>query len=593
MTIKRQPLYFPAGDPKLFGWYHTCDTAQPRDLVAVVCAPMGFEYTHSHRSMRHLCDQLARAGISALRFDYHGTGDSAGGEIEADRLTRWQQDVASAAACAQALSGHQRCCLIGVRIGASLAAMTSPLLEPDLLVLWNPVISGRQYIRELKAAATATNDNADTDDDTILESGGFLITADTEAEVRALTLLDKPVAAKRGALVVARDDLSPNTDMQNALSARGIATDQLVLPGYADMMARLELNVVPHQAIAGIVSWVKDHSDACEPAASTNPTAAPASHMLIPSPDGASALTETVCHFGTDQHLFGILTFAGEQPQGKPTVLLLNSGSVHHVGPGRLYVTLARHLAQHGFNCFRIDIENIGDSVVRQGEKENHPYPDNAVGDTAAALQYLKSTWKLTSFALTGLCSGAYTAFHAGVELRDDSSIRHVISINPLTFKWVEGVTLLLTQNLKQELWEVNHYKASARDWRRWLKLLSGKVDYAFIFKMVMEQTVKKATTAMKLLGEILSRKPATLLGQQLAALLGANRSLSFFISSGDPGYHLLTQEGGHYARKLIHTHKIAVTHIDKTDHTFSRMKPRNQLIEGVRQDLSRAFEQR
>ena len=589
MTIKRQPLYFPAGDPTLFGWYHTCDTAQPRNLVAVVCAPMGFEYTHSHRSLRHLCDQLARAGISVLRFDYHGTGDSAGGEIEADRLTRWQQDVASAVDCAKALSGQQRCCLIGVRIGASLAVMTSPLLEPDLLVLWNPVISGRQYIRELKAAATATNDNAEATDSTILESGGFLITADTEAEVRALNLLDKPVAVKRGALVVARDDLSPNTDMQNALSARGIAADQLALPGYADMMARLELNVVPHQAITGIVSWVKDHSDASPPTASAV-TAAPASRLLIPAQDGAGALTETVCHFGADQHLFGILTHSGEQPQGKPTVLLLNSGSVHHVGPGRLYVTLARHLAQHGFNCFRIDIENIGDSVVRQGEKENHPYPDNAVDDTAAALQYLRSTWKLTSFALTGLCSGAYTAFQAGFRLHDDSSIRHVISINPLTFKWVEGETLLLTQNLKQELWEVNHYKSSARDWRRWLKLLSGKADYAFIFKMVIEQTGKKVKTALTLLQEILSRKPTTLLGQQLAALLGANRSLSFFISSGDPGYHLLTQEGGYYARKLIHNHQVAVTHIDRTDHTFSRMKPRNQLIEGVRQDLSRVF---
>ena len=72
--------------------------------------------------------------------------------------------------CAKALSGQQRCCLIGVRIGASLAVMTSPLLEPDLLVLWNPVISGRQYIRELKAAATATNDNAEATDSTILES---------------------------------------------------------------------------------------------------------------------------------------------------------------------------------------------------------------------------------------------------------------------------------------------------------------------------------------------------------------------------------------------------------------------------------------
>ncbi len=44
----------------------------------MLCAPIGSEYTRSHRSLRHLADRFARAGIPAVRFDYHGTGNSPG-----------------------------------------------------------------------------------------------------------------------------------------------------------------------------------------------------------------------------------------------------------------------------------------------------------------------------------------------------------------------------------------------------------------------------------------------------------------------------------------------------------------------------------
>ena len=44
----------------------------------VVCPPLGPEYFNSYRSLRHLADRLAENGVSALRFDYDGTGNSAG-----------------------------------------------------------------------------------------------------------------------------------------------------------------------------------------------------------------------------------------------------------------------------------------------------------------------------------------------------------------------------------------------------------------------------------------------------------------------------------------------------------------------------------
>lgn len=71
-------------DVSLIGHLHT-PTGDARDLCAVICpVPFGYENICSHRSLRVLADQLARAGIASLRFDFPGTGDS-------DELTIWMR----------------------------------------------------------------------------------------------------------------------------------------------------------------------------------------------------------------------------------------------------------------------------------------------------------------------------------------------------------------------------------------------------------------------------------------------------------------------------------------------------------------------
>ncbi len=127
-----------------------------RDCVAVICPPLGHEYVHSHRSVRYLADTLARAGVPALRFDYHGTGDSPGTDLDPGRVTRWLADVRRAIDDARARSGRARVCLIGIRLGATLAALASAERAVDQLVLWGPAVSGRRYVREMQAIAQAS-----------------------------------------------------------------------------------------------------------------------------------------------------------------------------------------------------------------------------------------------------------------------------------------------------------------------------------------------------------------------------------------------------------------------------------------------------
>ena len=102
--LHRQPIYIPAGDTTIFGWLHHLASSPRKNCVAIICAPMGYEYTHSHRSIRHLADHLARNGIATIRFDYRGTGDSPGSDTDTDRVSGWQRDIE--ANCGDSIAGE-------------------------------------------------------------------------------------------------------------------------------------------------------------------------------------------------------------------------------------------------------------------------------------------------------------------------------------------------------------------------------------------------------------------------------------------------------------------------------------------------------
>src|SRR5258706_9601383 len=149
-AVCREPLYL-AGVG--FGWYHRAPQTPALDCCAVICPAMAPEYTRSHRSLRHLADRLASRGVPAVRFDYHGSGDSPGGDLDGERWETWKRNVHEWIREARRLSGRRRVCVVGLRLGATLAAVAAGETPVDLLVLWSPCCSGRPYLRELQAMA--------------------------------------------------------------------------------------------------------------------------------------------------------------------------------------------------------------------------------------------------------------------------------------------------------------------------------------------------------------------------------------------------------------------------------------------------------
>jgi pimeloyl-ACP methyl ester carboxylesterase len=118
----------------------------------LLCNPFGEEASRAHRTYRVLATQLERAGYACLRFDYSGTGDSLG-DGAAATIDRWVGDIAIAADRLRAASGATRIAVVGLRFGATLAMLASGRTDARLrhLLLWDPVVEGAGYLRELVA----------------------------------------------------------------------------------------------------------------------------------------------------------------------------------------------------------------------------------------------------------------------------------------------------------------------------------------------------------------------------------------------------------------------------------------------------------
>ena len=124
-------------------------------------------------------------------------------------------------------------------------------------------------------------------------------------------------------------------------------------------------------------------------------------------------MIERIVRIGAETPLTGVVCEPGPGDTGRPTLLILNSGVMHHVGPCRLGVLVSRHLAQHlGVRSLRFDFSSVGDSPARPttlSVAELHRSQIREVMDHCAEARGCQR------FILFGLCSGAHDALDVAV----------------------------------------------------------------------------------------------------------------------------------------------------------------------------------
>ena len=147
-----QPQFFGNPDHPLFGVYHRARGTRDSSVrAAVICPPIGQEYIRSHWCLRLLAGQLARKGVDVLRFDYTGIGDSPNSICDVETVEQWYVDIGQAVRQLKKLSGAESVMLIGLRLGATLAAEFARYSDDvNSLVLWEPVHVTSASLNELR-----------------------------------------------------------------------------------------------------------------------------------------------------------------------------------------------------------------------------------------------------------------------------------------------------------------------------------------------------------------------------------------------------------------------------------------------------------
>jgi pimeloyl-ACP methyl ester carboxylesterase len=146
-----QQQFFGHPESPLFGVYHPPRGGDAISRAVVICPPTGQEFIRCHWTLRMMATQLARKGIHTFRFDYHGVGDSAGRAEQVPSIEAWTRNVEQAIEQLRKLSGVKNVMLIGLRLGGLLAAkVATRRKDVNSVVLWEPVINGRDYLDALR-----------------------------------------------------------------------------------------------------------------------------------------------------------------------------------------------------------------------------------------------------------------------------------------------------------------------------------------------------------------------------------------------------------------------------------------------------------
>ncbi len=417
------PFWFDGPQRPLFGWFHAPDDGVVSGGV-VLCPPLGIEAICAYFSYRALAERLVERGLAVLRFDYDGTGDSAGDDEDPGRVEAWRRSVRCAVDYL-ATTGVPQVGLLGMRMGGLLAADEAARRgDIDALVLWDTCVTGQSFLREQRALRMLSIGGEDGEEGAV-DAPGLRFRPET---VRALTELELPRDSGRLAtrlLVLTH----PERPRPQRLTRRfeGADVEWMEATGQGELLDP-PLQEPPYETIQRVAEWLS--TALAGPGA---PVAMPESGpAVVARSRGGEDVVERPVMLGP-LPLFGIVTELPGRSAG-PTIVFVGEGNTPHIGQSRMWVELARVWAGEGLRVLRWDLSGNGDSGVRPGQPAHVARAIESFDDLYEVRRAISpdDPWNVV---LVGLCSGAYQGLEEGLI----APPRGVCAINPiLTFPLVD-----------------------------------------------------------------------------------------------------------------------------------------------------------
>ena len=568
------PTWFGPSDSGLFGWHHYPSNTK-KNAAVIICAPFGHEYMVTYRSLRKLAGHLADHGYHTFRFDYHGTGDSIGLASDQGRLEAWTVSTSFAVSEVRRVSKCDKVILIGLRLGATIAALVSKRSNVDSIIMLNPVVSGRKYARELVAFAGMKNAQTDSSGHTVIsEVVGYPLTDETKHELSKIDLIQPNSCRIKKCLIIARSDLpGGETKLASALHAEGVNVQLKDDLGFSGMLSDDAYDSkVPETLWTMVSDWISENYALGSDGPFAN---VPMSSQETKFRLGPAEIIEKVIILNG---VTAIITAPADQVHfERPTILISNTGANHRVGNHRLCVNMARSWCARGFMVIRYDRPGTGDSLIRPGGSENDIYSSSGLAALRELMDFIEDNYGTSGFILAGLCSGAYFSYQAAI---DDHRVKGLLMINPLTYHWREGDSIARPE--RRVIYKsTDFYLDAVKKTDTWRRLFKGHIDLGGIATTLGNRVIKKANNQWRTsLAWALRHEPAvSVVGQSFIDLESRGVEIFMVFDAAEGGIDLMETHMQKNAGLMRNRRRFRLEIVPGADHTFTPLWSQSHII--------------
>ena len=438
----------------------------------IICPPFAEEEKSAHRTLVELADSLVAKGDAVLGFAPSGTGDSEG-EFENASLTNWCEDILNACEYSRQRYPQSALGLIGLRLGASLAAQVGEQTGVDNLILIEPILRGRSFLMQLgarkKLRAMMTEEEVGSQkskvgnhDAKFEDLDGWPLGETLRDELKVLDLSSHPPKIKGGVLalqVSSREQISPALEQFARALNDTASTQAVVMPPFWNRLDHLDSSPL----IAAVAKFETRKSPEI-----VHSHALPISEIKdeIFTLQNPSAQTLLAIH---QKSKIANSKIDSQSPQ----LLFLHGWTGYRTGPHQMLVRASRHFAEAEYSGLRFDFAGRGDSA---GDAKFTTLATMA-DDARAMIRYLRNENPLAPIVLVGLCSGCEVAF----AVADEAGVSGLILWSAPVFAAGQSSERLARKRS-------THLKDYARKMMRpatWAKVLSGRLDVKGIGKVV------------------------------------------------------------------------------------------------------------